>query len=77
MVQMEQTNGPAQKPQLAEHVVQNATRPVRPLECMPSLLIEKRILKSCMNREVHVQFCEEQGVQFPLLTRLAAVINLK
>jgi hypothetical protein len=23
-----------------------------------------------MNREVHVRFCEEQGVRIPLLTRL-------
>jgi len=30
----------------------------------------QRILKSRMNREVHVRFCEEQGVKFPLLTRL-------
>jgi hypothetical protein len=39
---------------------------------MPRLLIERSILKSRMNREVHVRFCEEQGVKFPLLTRLYA-----
>ena len=72
MVQVEQTNEPAQKPQMAAHVVQNTTQPVCPLEYMPRLLIEKRILKSRMNREVHVRFCEEQGVKFPLLTRLCA-----
>ena len=71
MVQVEQTNEPAQKPQMAAHVVQNATQPVCPLEYMPRLLIEKRILKSRMNREVHIRFCEEQGVKFPLLTLLA------
>ena len=70
MVQMEQTNELAQKPQVAAHVVQNATRLVCPLECMPRLLIERHILKSRMNREVHVRFCEEQGVKSPLLTRL-------
>ena len=48
------------------------------LECMPSLLIERRILKSRMNREVHVRFCEEHGVKFPLLTRLyAALVHLQ
>jgi len=47
------------------------------LECMPSLLIERSILKSRMNREVHVRFCEEQGVKFPLLTRLCAVLLLR
>lgn len=40
------------------------------LECMPRLLTANIILKSWMNREVHVQFCEEQGVKSPLLTRL-------
>jgi hypothetical protein len=35
---------------------------------MPRLLIERSILKSRMNREVHVQFCEQQGVKIPLLT---------
>jgi hypothetical protein len=38
---------------------------------MPSLLIENVFLKSRMNQEVHVRFCEEQGVKSPLLTRLA------
>ena len=66
MVQVEQTNEPAQKPQMAAHVVQNATQPVCPLEYMPRLLIEKRILKSRMNRKVHVRFCEEQGGKIPL-----------
>ena len=75
MVQVEQTNEPAQKPQMAAHVVQNATQPVCPLEYMPRLLIEQRILQSRMNREVHVRFCEEQGVKFHLLTRLAALIH--
>jgi hypothetical protein len=70
---MEQTNESAQKSQVAAYVVQNATQPVCPLECMPRLLIERSILKSRMNREVHVRFCEEQGVKLPLLTRLPAV----
>jgi hypothetical protein len=70
MVQVEQTNEPAQKPQVAEPVVQDATQSVCSLECMPSLLIANIILKSRMNREVHVRFCEEQGVKVPLLTRL-------
>ncbi len=35
-----------------------------------SSLIGRGILKSRMNREVHVRFCEEQGVKSPLLTRL-------
>lgn len=33
------------------------------------------ILKSRMNREIQVRFCEEQGVKFPLLTRLCAVFH--
>ena len=74
MVQVEQANEPAQKSQVAEYTVQNATQPVCPLECMPRLLIERSILKSRMNREVHVRFCEEQGVRIPLLTRLAVVL---
>ena len=72
MVQVEQTVKPSEKPEVVKSVVQNATRFVCPLECMPSLLIASIILKSRMNREVHVRFCEEQGVKFPLLTRLAA-----
>jgi len=44
------------------------------LECMPGLLIDNVVLKSRMNREVHVRFCEEQGVRSPLLTRLAEVV---
>ena len=70
MVQMEQTDELAQEPQMAQYSVQDATGPVCPLECMPSLLIASIILKSRMNREVHVRFCEEQGVKSPLLTRL-------
>ena len=35
---------------MAEYVVQNATLPVYPLVCMPRLLLERRILKSRMNR---------------------------
>ena len=70
-MQMEQADEPSQKPQVAKYVVQNATQPICPLEYMPRLLIERSILKSRMNREVHVRFCEEQGVKFPLLTRLA------
>jgi hypothetical protein len=38
------------------------------------LVNSRRISKSRMNREVHVRFCEEQGVKFPLLTRLLAGI---
>ena len=75
MVQLELTNDPAQKPQVAEYVVQNSAKPVCSLERMPRLLIETRILKSRMNREVHVRFCEEQGVKFPLLTRLRVRLN--
>ena len=74
MVQMEQATKPAEKPQVAKHVVQNATRPVCPLECMPRLLIARRILKSRMNRAVHVRFCEDVGVKFPCVTRLGAVL---
>jgi hypothetical protein len=37
------------------------------------LPIGRGILKSRMNREVHVRFREELGVKLPLLTRLAAV----
>ena len=74
MVQMEQTTKPAEKPPVAQYVVQNATRSVCPLECMPRLLIARRILKSRMNREVHVRFCEDVGVKFPCVTRLAAVL---
>ena len=73
MVQMEQADAFTKEPQMAEHAVQNATRFICPLECMPMLLIANIILKSWMNREVHVQFCEEQGVKVPLLTRLHAV----
>jgi hypothetical protein len=71
---MEQTNESAQKSQVAAYVVQNATQPVCPLECMPRLLIERSILKSSMNREVHVRFCEEQGMKFPCVTRLCVVV---
>ncbi|MDX2047798.1 MAG: hypothetical protein SFU87_13490, partial [Chitinophagaceae bacterium] len=46
------------------------TKSVCPLECLPGLLIANIILKSRMNREVQVRFCEEQGVKSPLLTRL-------
>ena len=70
MVQMEQTDEPVQKPQMAEYFVQNATGTVCSLERMPRLLNENVLLKSRMNREVHVRFCEEQGVKVPLLTRL-------
>jgi hypothetical protein len=69
----EQAYEPVQEPQMAEYFVQNATGPVCPLECMPRLLIENVFLKSRMNQEVHVRFCEEQGVKIPLLTRLYAV----
>ena len=62
---------------MAQYVVQNATRSVCPLECMPRLLIEKRILKSRMNREVHVRFREEQGVKLPLLTRLCVRVTIR
>ena len=34
--------------------------------------LENVFLKSRMNREVHVRFCEEQGVKIPLLSRLVA-----
>ncbi len=40
-----------------------------------NLLIGRRNLKSRMNREVHVRFREEQGVKFPLLTRLVAALS--
>ena len=73
MVQIEQADELAQEPQMAQYPVQDAAQPVCPLECMPRLLIERRILKSRMNREVHVRFREEQGVKSPLLTRLPAV----
>ena len=62
---------------MAQHVVQNATRSVCPLECMPRLLIENVFLKSRMNRAVHVRFREELGVKIPLLTRLVAVFVYK
>lgn len=62
MVQMEQADELAQEPKMAEHLVQDATRPVCALECMSGLLTANNILKSRMNREVHVRFCEEQGV---------------
>ena len=70
MVQMEQADELVQEPQMAQYLVQDAAQPVCALECMPGLLIAHTILKSRMNREVHVRFCEEQGVKFPLLTRL-------
>src|SRR5215211_7469952 len=73
MVQMEQTDELAQEPQMAQYIVQDAARTVCPLKCMPGLLIENIILKSRMNREVHVRFCEEQGAKSPLLTRLPVV----
>src|SRR5450759_2165446 len=73
MVQMEQADELVQEPQMAQYLVQDAAQPVCALECMPGLLIAHTILKSRMNREVHVRFCEEQGVKFPLLTRLAAL----
>ena len=44
---------------------------------MSMLLIATIILKSWMNREVHVQFCEEQGVRSPLLTRLCVRVCLR
>ena len=71
---MEKANEFAEKPQWAKYLVQNAARIVCYLECMPMLLIVNIILKSRMNREVHVRFCEELGVKFPLLTRLFAVL---
>src|SRR3989442_14839868 len=71
MVQMEQADELVQEPQMAQYFVQDATGPVCPLECMPGLLIAHIILKSRMNREVHVRFREEQGVKSPLLTRLS------
>ena len=37
--------------------------------------IGRGILKSRMNREVHVRFCEELGVKIPLLTRLYAALR--
>ena len=73
MVQLEQADESVQEPEMAEYFVQNATKFVCSLECMSSLLIENVFLKSRMNREVQVRFCEEQGVKFPLLTRLVAV----
>ena len=76
MVQMEQTNELVQESQMAPYIVQDATESVCSLECLPGLLIANSILKSRMNREVHVRFCEEQGVKSPLLTRLVAVFCL-
>ena len=61
----------AQETKMAQYFVQVAARVVCSLECMSCLLIVNIILKSRMNREVHVRFCEEQGVNPPLLTRLA------
>src|SRR2546425_13378536 len=75
MVQMEQADELVQEPQMAPYFVQDAAGPVCPLECMPGLLIAHIILKSRMNREVHVRFREEQGVKSPLLTRLVAVLS--
>ena len=59
---------------MAPQAVQDATGPVCPLECMSGLLIANVVLKSRMNRAVHVRFCQEQGVKSPLLTRLADVL---
>ena len=70
MVQMEQAYELVQKPQMAKYFVQNAAGTFCPLERMPRLLNENVFLKSRMNREVHVRFCEEQGVKVPLLTRV-------
>ncbi len=67
MVQMEQADELVQEPPMAQYPVQDAARFVCPLECMPGLLIANIILKSRMNREVHVRFCEEQGVKSPCL----------
>ena len=46
---MEQENEFTNEPQMAEYFVQNATRFVCLLECMPMLLIATIILKSRMN----------------------------
>ncbi len=59
---MEQTVELVQEPQMAQYVVKDPAQFVCPLECMPGLLIANIILKSRMNREVQVRFCEEQGV---------------
>jgi hypothetical protein len=72
MVQMEQADEFVQEPEMAQYFVQNATGSVCPLECMSCLLIASIILKSRMNREVQVRFCEKQGGEIPLLTRLPA-----
>ena len=72
---MEQADEFVQEPQMAQSIVQNAARFVCPLERMPCLLIAHIILKSRMNREVHVRFCEEQGGKFPLLTLLGALVK--
>ena len=39
MVQMEQAVELAQEPQMAQYIVQDAARPICPLERMPGLLI--------------------------------------
>ena len=39
MVQMEQANEFVQEPPMAQYFVQDAARPVCPLECKPGLLI--------------------------------------
>jgi hypothetical protein len=41
------------------------------------ITIITHLVKNRVNREFHVQFREELGVQLPLLTRLAAVFYLK
>ena len=64
---MEQADEFVQEPKMAQYPVQDATEPVCPLERMPGLLIANIILKSRMNREVQVRFCEEQGVKSPCL----------
>jgi hypothetical protein len=67
---MEQADEFVEEPQMAQYILYDATRPVCPLECLSCLLIAHIILKSRMNQEVHVPFCEEQEVKFPLLIRL-------
>jgi hypothetical protein len=58
---------------MAEYFVQTATGFVCPLECLPSLLFEKVLLKSCINQAVYVRFCEELGLKIPLLTRRVCI----
>ena len=74
MVQMEQAVELAQEPQMAKYIVQDAAWFVCPPECMPRLLIENVLLKSRMNQEVHVRFCEEQGVKISCIPESAFVL---